>query len=63
MTSFTNANYAHKADERESVSWLAIVTIANSVPNWSSSTKGVLAFTTAQAKSKETGDAVKKKMF
>ena len=58
MAAFADANYADKADDRRSVSGVA-VTLAKSVMSWSSSTEGVTALSTAQAEHIATGDGVK----
>ena len=47
MSVFTDANYAEKADDRRSVSGVA-VTLGNSVVSWVSSTQEIVTLSTTE---------------
>ena len=58
----TDANYAKKADERRSVSGVA-VTVGNSTVSWSSSTQKIVTLSTIEAEYVAIGDGVKEGLF
>ena len=59
---FANANYAEKADDRRSVSGVAIIVGKSSV-SWFSSTQKIVTLSTTEAEYVALGDGVKKALF
>ena len=55
---YTDANYAEKADDRRSVSGVAI-TVGKSTVSWSSSTQKIVTLSTTEAEYVALGDGVK----
>ena len=62
MSVFADANYAEKADDRRSVSAVA-VTLGNSVVSWVSSTQKIVTLSTTEAEYVALGDGVKESLF
>ena len=59
---FADANYAEKADDRRSVSGVA-VTLGNSVVSWVSSTQKIVTLSNTEAEYVALGDGVKEALF
>ena len=59
---FTDANYAEKADDRMSVSGVA-VTVGKSSVSWFSSTQKIMTLSTTEAECVALGDGVKEALF
>ena len=57
-----DANYAEQADDRRSVSGVA-VTLGNSVVSWVSSTQKIVTLSTTEAEYVALGDGVKESLF
>ena len=62
LSVFADANYAEKADDRRSVSGVA-VTLGNSVVSWVSSTQEIVTLSTTEAEYVALGDGVKEALF
>ena len=62
LSVFADANYAEKADDRRSVSGVA-VTLGNSVVSWVSSTQKIVTLSTTEAEYVALGDGVKEALF
>ena len=62
LSVFVDANYAEKADDRRSVSGVA-VTLGNSVVSWVSSTQKIVTLSTTEAAYVALGDGVKEALF
>ena len=62
LSVFADANYAEKADDRRSVSGVA-VTLGNSVVSWVSSTQKIVTLSTTEAEYVALGDGVKEPWF
>ena len=58
LSVFADANYAEKADDRRSVSGVA-VTLGNSVVSWVSSTQEIVTLSTTEVEYVTLGDGVK----
>ena len=59
---YTDAKYAEKADDKRSVSGVA-VTVGNSTVGWSSSTQKIVTLSTTDAEYVVLGDGVKEGLF
>ena len=62
LSVYADANYAEKADDRTSVSGVA-VTVSNSIVCWSSSTQKIVTLSTTEAEYVALGDGVKERLF
>ncbi|CAN0489253.1 unnamed protein product, partial [Laminaria digitata] len=62
LSVFTDANYAEKADDRRSVTGVA-VSLGNSVVSWGSSTQNIVTLSTTKAEYVALGDGVKEALF
>ena len=59
LSMFADANYPEKADDRRSVSGVA-VTLGNSVVSWVSSTQKIVTLSTTEAEYVALGDGTKR---
>ncbi|CAN0238053.1 unnamed protein product [Pylaiella littoralis] len=62
LSVFTDANYAEKADDRKSVSGVAVI-VGNSTVNWVSSTQKIVTLSTTEAEYVALADGVKEVLF